>query len=81
MNARLMYVAAETGSLQQIERPALPLPLDEAWVNTPIDAFILNKLRQNGMSPAPRSDKRTLLRRLSTTLLGFLQRRHKHNHF
>ena len=57
-------------SLQQIERPALPLPLDEAWVNTPIDAFILNKLRQNDMSPAPRSDKRTLLRRLSYDLTG-----------
>ena len=57
-------------SLQSVERPAVPLPLDEAWINTPIDAFILKKLRQNNMSPAPRSDKRTLLRRLSYDLTG-----------
>ena len=35
-----------------------------------IDAFVLAKLRQNGLQPAPEADRATLIRRLSFDLLG-----------
>jgi uncharacterized protein DUF1553/uncharacterized protein DUF1549/cytochrome c len=40
------------------------------WVATPIDAFILAKLEEKGLSPAPPTDKRTLLRRATYDLTG-----------
>jgi mono/diheme cytochrome c family protein len=49
------------------ERPAVP-KVDGA--KTPIDAFILAKLAEEGLSPAPEADKRTLIRRASLDLTG-----------
>jgi hypothetical protein len=40
------------------------------WVRSPIDAFILARLEARGISPAPPSDRRTLLRRVSVDLIG-----------
>jgi hypothetical protein len=39
-------------------------------VRNPIDAFVLQKLRENGLTPAPETDRRTLIRRLSFDLVG-----------
>jgi hypothetical protein len=39
-------------------------------VQNPIDAFIVAKLAEKGLSPAPRADSRTLLRRLHFDLVG-----------
>ncbi len=36
----------------------------------PIDAFVLAKLRENGLAASPEADRRTLIRRLSFDLLG-----------
>ncbi len=41
-----------------------------AWVRTPVDAFILARLDAAGLSPAPRADARTLVRRAYFDLLG-----------
>jgi mono/diheme cytochrome c family protein len=41
-----------------------------AWVENPIDAFILAKLPATGRTPAASADRRTLIRRLSFDLLG-----------
>jgi hypothetical protein len=41
-----------------------------SWVKSPIDAFVLQKLEQKGISPAPPADKLTLLRRATYDLIG-----------
>src|SRR5947209_14275172 len=40
------------------------------WANDPIDRFILAKLEQKGLDPAPAADRRALIRRLSFALVG-----------
>jgi hypothetical protein len=50
----------------------LPEKTGDAWANNPIDRFVLEKLRQNGLRPSLRADRYTLLRRLYLDLLGVL---------
>src|SRR5579885_1402862 len=52
-------------SLIPPRRPALPKVRDPSWARNPIDRFILAKLEENGLRPAPEADRRTLARRLS----------------
>ncbi len=52
------------------ERPALPKVKNSRWVSNPIDAFVLAKLEEKGLKPAPEADKRTLARRLALDLTG-----------
>jgi len=51
-------------------RPPLPKIRNAAWVRNPIDAFILEKLEDKGLSPAPEADKRTLFRRVTLDITG-----------
>ncbi|MGE0609559.1 MAG: PSD1 and planctomycete cytochrome C domain-containing protein [Pirellulales bacterium] len=57
-------------SYQPIRQPAVPVVKDTSWPQTPIDPFILHRLEQAGISPAPLADKRTLLRRVTFDLTG-----------
>jgi hypothetical protein len=57
-------------SLKPVTRPPLPKVRQAGWVRTPIDAFILAKLEENGLHPAPEADRATLLRRVKFDLLG-----------
>ncbi|YCM44625.1 DUF1549 and DUF1553 domain-containing protein [Verrucomicrobiaceae bacterium 227] len=57
-------------AFQAITRPEVPTVRNQAWVQTPIDAFILAKLEAAGLAPAPPAEPRTLLRRLSYNLTG-----------
>jgi hypothetical protein len=43
---------------------------DQAWVKTPVDAFVLAELEAQGLKPAPRADKATLIRRATYDLTG-----------
>ena len=52
------------------ERPAIPQVSRLGWVKNPIDAFILAKLEEHGLQPAPEADRRTLLRRVTFDLTG-----------
>lgn len=56
-------------SLKPLSRPAVP---DEqsSWIRTPVDAFIVARLKQNGLNPSPDADRRTLIRRLYFDLIG-----------
>ena len=55
-------------------QPVAPLTLPEVsdpkWPLTRIDDFILKSLDDNGLTPSPPADRRTLLRRLSFDLIG-----------
>lgn len=51
-------------------KPAVPAVKNQAWVQNPIDAFVLSKLESLGLQPAPAADKRTLARRLSLDITG-----------
>jgi hypothetical protein len=57
-------------SLIPPRRPALPKVKDTSWARNPIDRFVLAKLEQNGLRPAPEADRRTLARHLSLDLTG-----------
>ena len=46
-----------------------PPPTASKWVRTPIDNFILAKLTENKLAPAPEADRRTLIRRLTYDLV------------
>jgi Protein of unknown function (DUF1549)/Protein of unknown function (DUF1553)/Planctomycete cytochrome C len=47
-----------------------PAVKDAAWARSPVDRFILAKLEEKSLSPAPAADKRTLLRRVYFDLIG-----------
>jgi len=45
---------------------------DKDWAKTPIDTFILARLRKEGLHPSLEADKRTLIRRVTLDLTGLL---------
>jgi cytochrome c553 len=49
---------------------AVPAVQHSDWVYTDVDRFILAKLQEKSLLPAPEADRRTLLRRLSFALTG-----------
>jgi len=61
---------ADHWAFQPIRRPVAPAVA--APVGNPIDAFILAKLQEQGITPSEAADRATLIRRLSLDLLGLL---------
>jgi mono/diheme cytochrome c family protein len=57
-------------SLQPVRNPAPPRVSDVAWPRSVIDCFILARLEENGLAPAPRADRATLIRRATYDLTG-----------
>ncbi len=53
-----------------IQQPMLPTVKHGIWVKNAIDAFTLAKMESHGLSPSPKADKVTLIRRLSLDLIG-----------
>lgn len=57
-------------SLQKVVRPVLPAVKDKDWVRNPIDLFVLAKLEEMGLVPAPAASEQVLSRRLHYGLIG-----------
>ncbi len=59
-------------SLEPMKRPTIPdlAPAQTKLVRNPIDAFLLAKLQEQGLTYNPEADRRTLLRRLFFDLVG-----------
>ncbi|HAH47996.1 MAG TPA: hypothetical protein DCM07_24710 [Planctomycetaceae bacterium] len=63
-------VSSEHWAFQPIKRPAVPVVTQQDWVRNPIDAFILQGLNQNKLTPSEEAERHTLIRRLSLDLTG-----------
>ena len=58
-------------SFQPVADSEVPAGTNQAdWVQNEIDAFIAQRLGAEGIKPAPRADRRTLLRRVTFDLTG-----------
>jgi hypothetical protein len=68
--ARISAAKASHWAFQPVKKPAVPEVKNREWCQTPIDYFILAKLEAAGLSPAPRAEPRTLIRRLYYDLIG-----------
>ena len=62
--------AASWWAFRPPRRPEIPAVKDSAWVRTPIDAFVLRKLEEKGLHPAPPLGKEALIRRAYYDLIG-----------
>ena len=63
------------------KRPAQPRISDQTWVGTPVDAFILARLEDKSIQPAPPADRSTLLRRIYLNLIGLPPSPHEQRAF
>jgi Protein of unknown function (DUF1553)/Protein of unknown function (DUF1549) len=57
-------------SFRPLRAPIVPKTRERVWIKTPVDAFVLHNLEEQGLTPAPAASRLTLLRRLSFDLLG-----------
>jgi mono/diheme cytochrome c family protein len=51
-------------------RPPVPTVSRPGWTANPIDAFLLDAMTSKGLTPSPRADKRTLIRRAYLDVIG-----------
>src|SRR4051794_1632073 len=55
---------------RDVAPPTFTVAADKAWVRTPIAAFVLERLKKEGLPPAPPADRATLIRRVTYDLHG-----------
>ncbi len=55
---------------RDIAPPDIAKSIDRQWIQSPMDQFVLSKLQENHLDPAPRADQRTLIRRATFDLIG-----------
>jgi hypothetical protein len=70
MKATTTASGASWWAFRPPRRPEIPAVKDSAWVRTPIDAFVLRKLEEKGLHPAPSLGKEALIRRAYYDLMG-----------
>src|SRR5262247_3520318 len=69
------YTPRERGHWAFVQRaapdvPAFSLASDRSWAQNPIDAFILQRLKKEGLKPSPPTDRATLIRRVYFDMIG-----------
>ncbi|MCZ6792823.1 MAG: PSD1 and planctomycete cytochrome C domain-containing protein [Planctomycetota bacterium] len=57
-------------SFEPVRPSPPPAVRGEGWARTPVDLFVLARLEEAGLSPAPEASRRQLIRRLSFDLTG-----------
>ena len=62
--------ASDHWAFQPVTRPSVPAVSGAASPSGALDHFVLAKLRENGMQPARRAGRRTLIRRVTLDLTG-----------
>ncbi len=62
--------AAQHWAFHPPVRPATPAVKNPRWVRSPLDAFVMARMEQEGLSPSPEADRITLLRRVHFDLTG-----------
>lgn len=62
--------ASDHWAFRPLAAVRVPTPRDLTWACTPVDSFILTRLESVGLSPAPPTDRRTWMRRVSLDLIG-----------
>ena len=60
----------EHWAFKKIQSPNPPQIKDDSWSKTPIDKFILSRLKENGLVPNENAPQRTLIRRAYLNLIG-----------
>ena len=66
----LLAARREWWSLLPVTKPALPEVKDGQWSAHPVDRFLLARMEEHGLAPAPDADSRTVIRRLTFALTG-----------
>lgn len=57
-------------AFRPLKKPAVPAVRNKSWVANPIDAFILERLEQTGLTPNPPAPPQQLIRRVHYDLVG-----------
>jgi mono/diheme cytochrome c family protein len=57
-------------AFQPPRRAPIPAVASSAWSRSPIDAYLFAAMKRKGLSPSPRADRRTLIRRAYLDVLG-----------
>jgi len=57
-------------AFQPVRAVTPPAVIDQNWVGSPIDAFVLAKLQERGWKPAPPAGRAVLIRRVTFDLTG-----------
>jgi len=69
-DGKALEITSDHWAFQKPVEPDIPEVDNDAWVKTPIDAFVLARLEQEGYDPSPEADRVTLIRRLHFDLIG-----------
>lgn len=68
-------------SFQPVVMPEVPQVANRDWPRSPIDRFVLSRLEQQGLTPAPPADPVTWLRRVTFDLTGLPPTPHEVDEF
>ncbi|MCA9437370.1 MAG: DUF1549 domain-containing protein, partial [Candidatus Omnitrophica bacterium] len=63
-------LAEDWWAIQPLDRPDIPTVQNDRWSRNPIDRFVLQRLTDKGLTPAPEADRVQLVRRLFFDLMG-----------